>query len=169
MKSVALAIATAGGLGRAPIAPGTFGSGAGLVVWAVLPPSPIVHALAIGVPAAILSYLVLLNRQQVAGADEGAATDRSMRIEWYPIGRILAWSAVMAGGLTTAVAGVGLGLAIAVVAAPRIQGLLFRTSARDVVVLSTAAVLVLLVSAAAAWIPGRRAVRIDPVTALRAD
>ncbi len=47
MKSVALAIATAGGLGRAPIAPGTFGSGAGLVVWAVLPPSPIVHALAI--------------------------------------------------------------------------------------------------------------------------
>jgi phosphatidylglycerophosphatase A len=42
MKSVALAIATAGGTGYVPFAPGTFGSLIGLAVWAVLPQSPLV-------------------------------------------------------------------------------------------------------------------------------
>jgi phosphatidylglycerophosphatase A len=42
-----LAIATVFGVGYAPMAPGTFGSAAGLIVWWLLPASPAVHALAI--------------------------------------------------------------------------------------------------------------------------
>jgi phosphatidylglycerophosphatase A len=42
-----LAVATVFGIGYAPIAPGTFGSAAGLVVWWLLPASPAVHAAAI--------------------------------------------------------------------------------------------------------------------------
>jgi phosphatidylglycerophosphatase A len=44
---VGLAIATVGGVGYAPIAPGTCGSVIGLIVWWLLPASAIVQALAI--------------------------------------------------------------------------------------------------------------------------
>ena len=42
-----LAVATVGGVGYAPVAPGTFGSAAGLLVWWLLPASPVVQAAAI--------------------------------------------------------------------------------------------------------------------------
>ena len=42
-----LAIATVGGIGYAPVAPGTFGSAAGLIVWWLLPASPLVQGIAI--------------------------------------------------------------------------------------------------------------------------
>jgi phosphatidylglycerophosphatase A len=44
---LALAVATVGGVGYAPFAPGTFGSAAGLVVWWLLGPSALVQAMAI--------------------------------------------------------------------------------------------------------------------------
>jgi phosphatidylglycerophosphatase A len=44
---LALAFATVAGLGYAPVASGTVGSAAGLVLWAILPQSPVVHAAAI--------------------------------------------------------------------------------------------------------------------------
>lgn len=47
MERAALLIATALGVGYVPFAPGTFGSAAGLVLWALLPASPVVHALSI--------------------------------------------------------------------------------------------------------------------------
>ncbi len=47
MTRVALALATVFGIGYAPVAPGTFGSAAGLLLWWVLPSSPAVHAVAI--------------------------------------------------------------------------------------------------------------------------
>ena len=43
----ALAFATCLGLGYAPFAPGTFGSAAGLLLWAALPQSPAAHGAAI--------------------------------------------------------------------------------------------------------------------------
>jgi len=43
----ALAIATALGVGYAPVAPGTFGSAAGLVLWALLPHTMAIQAVAI--------------------------------------------------------------------------------------------------------------------------
>jgi len=44
---VALAIATALGVGYAPVAPGTFGSAAGLLLWWLLPSSPAIQAVVI--------------------------------------------------------------------------------------------------------------------------
>jgi len=46
-RLIGLAIATVFGVGYAPIAPGTFGSAAGLLVWWLLPTSPLVQAVAI--------------------------------------------------------------------------------------------------------------------------
>lgn len=46
-RIAALAIATALGAGYVPIAPGTFGSAMGLLLWAVLPATPLVQATAI--------------------------------------------------------------------------------------------------------------------------
>ena len=42
-----LAVATFGGVGYVPVAPGTFGSAAGLLVWWLLPVSPTVQGIAI--------------------------------------------------------------------------------------------------------------------------
>jgi len=47
VTSVALALATVFGVGYIPIAPGTFGSLAGLLLWVLLPQSPIAQLLAI--------------------------------------------------------------------------------------------------------------------------
>lgn len=46
-KRLGLLIATAGGVGYIPFAPGTFGSMAGVAIWAVLPASPLVQIIAI--------------------------------------------------------------------------------------------------------------------------
>jgi phosphatidylglycerophosphatase A len=47
MVVLALAVATALGAGYAPVAPGTFGSAVGLLLWAALPQSPIVQMVAV--------------------------------------------------------------------------------------------------------------------------
>ncbi len=47
MTALALAFATVCGVGYAPIAPGTFGSAAGLLLWWLLPASPVVQISAV--------------------------------------------------------------------------------------------------------------------------
>jgi len=47
VNRIALAISTTLGIGYVPFAPGTFGSAAGLVLWALLPAPPIAQAAAI--------------------------------------------------------------------------------------------------------------------------
>lgn len=47
MNSIAIALATALGAGFAPKAPGTFGSAVGLLLWWLLPASPVVQFVAI--------------------------------------------------------------------------------------------------------------------------
>jgi len=42
-------IASVGGIGYAPFAPGTFGSAAGLVLWALIPGTPTAQAISVGV------------------------------------------------------------------------------------------------------------------------
>ena len=47
IERIGLALATVGGVGYAPVAPGTFGSAAGLLVWWLLPASPVAQGVAI--------------------------------------------------------------------------------------------------------------------------
>ena len=47
MVPIALALATVLGVGYVPLAPGTFGSAVGLLLWAVLPAAPGIQALVI--------------------------------------------------------------------------------------------------------------------------
>ena len=76
---------------------------------------------------------------------------------------------VLRQGLAVAVAGVAVGLVAALVATRFMASLLFEVSAHDPFTFAAVAVLLTLVSAAASYVPARRAAGIDPVRALRQD
>jgi predicted permease len=76
---------------------------------------------------------------------------------------------VIADGLRIAVLGIAIGAAVALVAGRWLQPLLFEQSARDPVIFGAVAAVLLLVAAAASMVPARRAARVDPTVALRAD
>lgn len=63
--------------------------------------------------------------------------------------------------------GAAAGIAAAMVAAPLVQSLLFRTSPRDPVSIAVAAGTLLIVTLAAAAVPAWRATRVSPTPALR--
>src|SRR3989449_23980 len=65
--------------------------------------------------------------------------------------------------------GLGFALAIAAVAGNGIQNTLFGVSARDPITYGAVAALVTLVSLVATLVPARRATRVDPMIALRAE
>ena len=67
------------------------------------------------------------------------------------------------------VLGLGLALALAVAAADGIQNTLFGVSGRDPLTYLAVAALVAGVSLVATFVPARRATRVDPMTALRAE
>ena len=77
--------------------------------------------------------------------------------------------AVLGRALALAVAGAIVGLAGAVATSGLFQSLLFEVSPLDPLALAAAGILLILVAVAAAYVPARRATRIDPVQALRAD
>jgi predicted permease len=76
---------------------------------------------------------------------------------------------VIGQGLRFAVAGLVVGLALAVWAAKWLEPLLFQQPARDPAILATVAVLLLLVAILASTQPALRATRADPNAALRSD
>jgi putative ABC transport system permease protein len=76
---------------------------------------------------------------------------------------------VIGQGLKLAVIGVVLGLMAAAAATTLVRGLLFNTSATDPVVYGSLAVLLLAMAALACYVPARRAMRVDPMTALRSE
>jgi predicted permease len=82
-------------------------------------------------------------------------------------------SSVMRLALVEALApvaiGAVLGVSIAIASARFTQTLLFEVSALDPVALGGAALSLVAIAMAAAWIPARRASRLDPVSALRRD
>jgi len=67
----ALALATCLGLGYVPFAPGTFGSAAGLLVWAVLPQSTTAHGVAIVLIFAAGVWSAGIAEQHFRGTDPG--------------------------------------------------------------------------------------------------
>jgi ABC-type antimicrobial peptide transport system permease subunit len=71
--------------------------------------------------------------------------------------------------LLIAIVGAAFGIAGAVATLRVLDGLLFGLLPTDLVNLGVAALLLLLVSLAAAYIPARRAANVDPLVALRAD
>jgi len=76
---------------------------------------------------------------------------------------------ILRDGLVLAVSGIGIGLAGALLTARLIASFLYGIGAADPVTLGSVAVLLLLVAVAATYIPSRRALRVDPIAALRAD
>ena len=76
---------------------------------------------------------------------------------------------VVVDGLKLAGLGVVLGLIGAAVLTRWVQGLLFGTSATDPVVYAGLAALLLTIAALACYVPARRAMRVDPMIALRAE
>ncbi len=76
---------------------------------------------------------------------------------------------IFVSGLGVTAAGIVVGAGVAYMAAGRVQPLLFETSARDPFVFAAAAVAIGMIAGAATLIPGRRAARIDPLRAWRAE
>ncbi|HUQ86993.1 MAG TPA: ABC transporter permease [Vicinamibacterales bacterium] len=79
------------------------------------------------------------------------------------------FSQVIGQGLRLAVVGVVLGLITAAAAATLVRGLLFNTSATDPVVYASLSLLLLAMAGLACYVPARRAMRIDPMRALRSE
>jgi ABC-type antimicrobial peptide transport system permease subunit len=78
-------------------------------------------------------------------------------------------SMVVREALTLVAIGGALGLPLAFVAGSSIRAMLHGVSAIDTTSYSQATVLLLVVAGIAAYLPARRAARIDPMTALRAE
>jgi putative ABC transport system permease protein len=76
---------------------------------------------------------------------------------------------VMWQTLTVVGAGAVVGLLASIAAARLLTTLLFEVSPTDPVVLIGSAVVLLLVSLVAGYVPARQATRVDPVEALRAE
>jgi predicted permease len=76
---------------------------------------------------------------------------------------------VLSRGAVLALAGLALGLGLALASGKVIEGLLFEVSPRDPVMLAVVTGLVAIAALAACYVPGRRAVRVDPMVAVRAE
>jgi putative ABC transport system permease protein len=75
---------------------------------------------------------------------------------------------VVGQGARLAIAGVAIGLVAAILAVRLLQSVLFEVTPWDPLAWIVSAVTLLAVALLASWIPARRALRVDPVTALRA-
>jgi predicted permease len=82
----------------------------------------------------------------------------------FQVGRL-----VIGQGLRLAAIGVAAGWLVAVPATRAVTGLLFETSATDPAIYAGLAALLLTVAAVACYVPARRAMRVDPIAALRAE
>jgi putative ABC transport system permease protein len=76
---------------------------------------------------------------------------------------------VVGQGAWLAAIGIVIGGALSLIAGRLLEGLLFGVTARDPWSLAGVTVVVLIASLAACYLPGRRAVRVDPMVALRAE
>jgi putative ABC transport system permease protein len=76
---------------------------------------------------------------------------------------------VIRQGLATAATGVAIGVGAALALSSAIQGLLFGVTATDPVTFAAVVGALLTVALLACYLPGRRATRLDPTTALRSE
>ena len=76
---------------------------------------------------------------------------------------------VIGQGVRLTVIGVVLGLIAAAAATSMLQSLLFNTSATEPLIYITLSVVLLAIAVLACYVPARRAMRVDPMTALRSE
>jgi predicted permease len=74
---------------------------------------------------------------------------------------------VLGQGMRTAIVGIAIGFAASLALTRLLGSLLFGIGATDPVTFASAAIVLASVAAGACWFAGRRAVRVDPVSALR--
>ena len=78
-------------------------------------------------------------------------------------------AAIVTQGSKVAAAGIAVGLGAAFAAGRAIQSLLYGISPRDPAVFAATATVLIAAAVCACWIPARRAARLNPVEALRAE
>jgi putative ABC transport system permease protein len=103
----------------------------------------------------VLSYSVNLRTRELAirqalGAQTGDLT-----------------ALVVRQGMSLVLVGIGIGLGVALALTRLMKTLLFGVSATDPLTFTAIALLMTLVALMACWIPARRAMKVDPITALR--
>ncbi|MFI5312222.1 MAG: ADOP family duplicated permease [Gemmatimonadales bacterium] len=130
-----------------------------LVLVSVILGSAAVVTLALGAIGlyGVLAYVVTLRTRELGvrialGAQPGQVTAMMTR-----------------QGLVLACVGVGGGLALFALVSRFLKAFLFGVAPGDPVVLGVASVVLLWVAGVASWVPARRAARIDPAEALRAE
>jgi putative ABC transport system permease protein len=74
---------------------------------------------------------------------------------------------LLAQGSTLAVCGIGIGSALSLVLAPTLSSQLFGVRAFDPLTYAAVALTLLIVATVAAYVPARRAMRLDPARTLR--
>jgi putative ABC transport system permease protein len=103
----------------------------------------------------VISYFVMQGTRDI-GIRMALGALRS-KVLWMVIG----------SGLRLALLGVALGLAAALTFKRVVSSILFETSAVDLATLSLATGILIVVASLACYIPARRAMRVDPIAALR--
>ncbi|CAN5883754.1 hypothetical protein BH18ACI5_BH18ACI5_23630 [soil metagenome] len=76
---------------------------------------------------------------------------------------------VIGQGAKLAGLGLAIGVALALMSGKLLDGMLFGVTPRDPLIFVLVTVVVAIATLAACYIPGRRAVRVDPMNALRAE
>jgi predicted permease len=76
---------------------------------------------------------------------------------------------VLGQGVRLGLIGVALGVGAAIAAAGLLKGMLYGVPGTDLVALGVAGGLLMLAALVASWLPARRAARVDPMVALRAE
>src|SRR5262249_3242820 len=105
----------------------------------------------------VMAYVVALRTRELAIRLALGAQPGELR-------RMVSWQ-----GLRMAAAGIVIGLAAALAVTRVLTTLLYEVSPTDPMVLAVASGVLLLVAAAASWLPTRRATTIDPASALSAN
>ena len=121
----------------------------------------VISALAVALSAlglfAVMAYAVAQRRREFGVRMALGATPENL--QWFVLGR----------GLRLTLLGIGLGLGAAWGLTRLLQSVLFETSPHDPLTYGAVAIGLLIVAALACWLPARRAAKVDPMVALRAE